>query len=689
MKKIISILLVLVILISSVCSTSVFAAGFDDDDIYFEDNSRWIWSYSGVQKERKNIAVTQGEASTYATSAKNSNTAIVTTDSASNDNQSVKLSSYGHAYNIPLPDLEKNSTYSIEFSYKLGTLDNKNTEASNAFAAMGVYSPTFMDDKLTAAGTDTSKLSKLRFDNCTVGWAAVDRVIGGKYYRYRDDTLEKGAVTANRYYSETTGYTYKDLAGKWIKEKIVFSVKNYNDLHLVIVPQTTSGILLDDFKLEKNYDDYFENADNWILSLRGSETDRRNISVDGTVGINSSGHKGSSYFAVDNTVSLDGQGSSVKLNWATHPSNIALPDLENGKSYRLKFSFKVASNSNSVVANPQIKGIGIYSPKKMEDAITAGDNTSRFTDGTLGWNVFDSYNGTDGIKRYRDETLTSCAANKNSYATVAGDYTYNTANQWYTEELYFKVTKYTDLQLVIIPGDDNSGTFLDNFEFEMVEKVPDELIPGSTPNPGPEGPEDLNVIETLDSASIRAASEGSQGIRVNNRISKAEITKKNIVSYGAIAIRTKRMDTGVTLTLDTQNIATGIAYNTNPNFNELVTDPILRNPTGADTTNYNNFSCVLINIPQKYYGDTYSVRSFAIDKEGNVYYGEVIEVSVFDVVHAILKSDTASQNDKNTADSIVNEIIEANNTNDKIPTYAEWCYQNGFDDNSTAANNNQ
>ena len=471
----------------------VLEKNIEDNDDYFEDNNNWIMSIRGDAENRKNIATTR-EQGKYSYGWSDKTTQTNTTDSANGDGRCIKTTWPDHAYNIPLSGLEKNSTYSIEFYYKVLTQATDGVDTDAAFNAMGVYSPKFMNDKLTAEGAD---ISNLKFDNCTVGWAAVDRVIGGKYYRYRDDTLEKGAVTANRYFEDTDGdYTYAGIQGRWIKEKIEFSVKDYNDLHLVIIPGKTSSILLDDFSLKKissdfSPSDYFENADNWILSLRGSQTDRRNVSVDGTdvEGASSSGLKGSGYFAVDNTVSLDGQGSSVKLNWATHPSNIALPNLEYGKSYRLKFSFKVASNSSSVVANPQIKGIGIYSPKKMEDAITAGDNTSRFTDGTLGWNVFDSYNGTGGIKRYRDETLTSCAANKNSYATVAGDYTYNTANQWYTEELYFKVTEYTDLQLVIIPGDDNSGTFLDNFEFEMVEKVPDELIPGSTPNPGPEGPE--------------------------------------------------------------------------------------------------------------------------------------------------------------------------------------------------------
>ena len=199
----------------------------------------------------------------------------------------------------------------------------------------------------------------------------------------------------------------------------------------------------------------------------------------------------------------------------------------------------------------------------------------------------------------------------------------------------------------------------------------------------------LGVIETENYVGIRAKSTTKgQGIRVKNNISKAEIESKNIVSYGAIAIRKDRMTVGAPLTFATPNIATGVAYNTDSSkFNGVVNPAILREETKDD----NIFSCVLINIPQRYYGDKYSVRSFAIDADGKVYYGEVVEVSVFDVVRTILDPETpnASSNDKNTANNIVDEIIAAanNDPNNKITTYAQWCKNNGYDDYSTAAAN--
>ena len=195
----------------------------------------------------------------------------------------------------------------------------------------------------------------------------------------------------------------------------------------------------------------------------------------------------------------------------------------------------------------------------------------------------------------------------------------------------------------------------------------------------------LGVIETENYVGIRAKSnDKGQGIRVKNNISKAEIGSKNIVSYGAIAIRKGKMAVGEVLTCKTAGIAWGPAYNIKEENckGKIVETPILREETATD----NIFSCVLINIPQRFYDDKYSVRSFAIDEEGNIYYGEVIEVSVFDVVYSILNGDNA--NDIHTANSIVNEIIEADKTDTKgeITTYLDWCRDNGLIDNSEAAN---
>lgn len=193
----------------------------------------------------------------------------------------------------------------------------------------------------------------------------------------------------------------------------------------------------------------------------------------------------------------------------------------------------------------------------------------------------------------------------------------------------------------------------------------------------------LNTVTTHNLAGIRAESNGlKQGIRVKNSLSLKEFENKNIVTYGAIATRKARLARGEAFTLDTEAKVVGIAYNTDEESGfDLVATPILRQQTEDE----NIFSAVLINIPQTYYDDLYLVRSFAIDVNGNIYYGEVTELSVFDVVYSILSSGSAD--DKVTANSVVNEIIAADQSDeaDLITTYAQWCQNNNLIDNSEVA----
>ncbi|MBO5020885.1 MAG: hypothetical protein J6D52_09505, partial [Clostridia bacterium] len=194
----------------------------------------------------------------------------------------------------------------------------------------------------------------------------------------------------------------------------------------------------------------------------------------------------------------------------------------------------------------------------------------------------------------------------------------------------------------------------------------------------------LDVIKTENCAGIRAKSDNlKQGIRVKNAISIAEIENKNIVTYGAVAIKKSNLKIDEALTLSSEKGVVGIAYNTNEdNGYKVVSEPILREYTDTE----NIYSAVLINIKNRYFADSYLVRSFAIDANGSVYYGEVTEVSVFAVVYSILEGENAE--DISTANSIVDEIItaDATDTAGVITTYAEWCAVNGVVDNSASAN---
>ena len=127
--------------------------------------------------------------------------------------------------------------------------------------------------------------------------------------------------------------------------------------------------------------------------------------------------------------------------------------------------------------------------------------------------------------------------------------------------------------------------------------------------------------------SVDAAVSSSQGFRVKTSIYKPLIESRNIVEYGTIAIRTARM-TDTALTIGTANAAKGIAYDAAAGKDVIY----------EENDTHKIFTGVLINIPERFYGSDYTVRSYAKDADGNYYYGDQFTLCVYKVVKAILDS---------------------------------------------------
>ncbi len=172
------------------------------------------------------------------------------------------------------------------------------------------------------------------------------------------------------------------------------------------------------------------------------------------------------------------------------------------------------------------------------------------------------------------------------------------------------------------------------------------------------------VTASESKAAVRAASGSvKQGIRVKSTINKGWIEAESITQYGILAIRTARLD-GAALTCDTTNAAKGVAY-------DAVTKPdaVLYEETETD----NIYAGVMINIPERFYGQTYTVRSYAISSDGDIFYGESFSVCVFDVVKAILAPENAaSADDQATANAIIAQAVAAKATDSSVVTYEEW-----------------
>ncbi len=451
-------------------------------------------------------------------------------------------------------------------------------------------------------------------------------------------------------------------AGKWYTLSFEFNSREFEDLTFTLSKIGGANMWLDNITLTVDYNKYFEDSNNWALSLVGSETNRLNISTDGSDGTYFMGEKGSTYHTTNTDVAYteNGEGTSIKLSYPTHASNIALPEITAGKTYRVKFSYKVVTNANTDMSASQLSGMGIYSPAFMDKAISEGNTDVNFSRGTIGWNVFDRYNGTNGIYRYRDETLLSCSQNANGYVSVTGDYTYNAANTWYTKEFYFTANDYTDLYLVVLPGNSSSVIYLDNFEFEKIEIDNTFAVDGSdTP------------------ISMRKATDGGvkQAIRYKFTVenSKKEgVSGYELLEYGAVAASDKWLTEGE---LPEYDVLTGAGKQTALNKKAVV--GVSYKP--AEDINvmfdYNNsytvFTAALYNIgfngkTTDYYewGTDYIVRPYAVyynrdNAHTVVVYGDEASSSVFAVMNAILTSNDTSDVAV-TDESYVSDMLDSN-----------------------------
>ncbi len=192
--------------------------------------------------------------------------------------------------------------------------------------------------------------------------------------------------------------------------------------------------------------------------------------------------------------------------------------------------------------------------------------------------------------------------------------------------------------------------------------------------------------------AIRAVGNGvaTNGLRVYNDILSGWISNRNMVEYGSIAIRTGYLE-GL---LDREYIAS--AELTYDNLKDYIGRGVgmgVSYSLGTDTANGGNANCTVANatstlwettdtsniytayltgIDPKYYGETYQIRSYAIDANGKKYYGNIAHVSVFDVANAIDVSYTAgeaiSEADQAAFTYFVNENTYAQ--------YEAWCATN-------------
>ena len=155
-----------------------------------------------------------------------------------------------------------------------------------------------------------------------------------------------------------------------------------------------------------------------------------------------------------------------------------------------------------------------------------------------------------------------------------------------------------------------------------------------------------------------ASSTGENGLRIYNKIETGWMAQNRIVEFGSVSLRTQRLK-GAELTLE--NGEAGVAYS-DGTFAE-VTDKIWE-----ETETAKIFTSYLTNINEDFYDENYSIRAYAKSSDGTVIYGDVCEVSVYEILNAIDKGNTADGSEQAETDVNAFNAFTANNT-----LYYEWC----------------
>lgn len=173
---------------------------------------------------------------------------------------------------------------------------------------------------------------------------------------------------------------------------------------------------------------------------------------------------------------------------------------------------------------------------------------------------------------------------------------------------------------------------------------------------------DMSEVKTAynNKAALRSASASStnlNGLRIYNSIEKSWVNTTRIVEFGSIAIR-KELLNDAELTFGMQNAKSGVAYKRGTMAMKL----------WESNKEAYIFTTYLTNIPQEYYGKDYSIRTYAKDYKGNIYYGAIIDVCVFQIANQIDNNADATEVDTAAFYEFVNEETK--------DAYQSWCTEN-------------
>lgn len=274
----------------------------------------------------------------------------------------------------------------------------------------------------------------------------------------------------------------------WSSVSFEFNSGDNTELQFFVIPSASSTqyaanpMYLANFNIQKIVappvqqivpDNYFETPENWGVSVNLSTTRPcKNILIDGisdtTVATGKEVITWAKFSSEKET--QNNNGSSLLINNPNQTSHIKLPDLKTNSTYKLKFAYKPVGGSASADV---LKFVGIFDPEFTQSKITA-DSSLTYSDLKTGFIAVDAYSIlTPSRYRFEDGVYKT----NSKYGRLNAN-AYN-ENEWRFTEFYFSVKDgLSNLYLLISYTTEAGKLYVDGFELEEVESIPDSHLPG-------------------------------------------------------------------------------------------------------------------------------------------------------------------------------------------------------------------
>lgn len=421
MKKFVSILLALTLVLSSVSSVFSFSAAAEStgqtvmDDSYFLYEDHWLingqssakFGSEGQQLESNHLMFTNADYGIHAVDAL-----------PDGSGKGLFMNTAYYLCGIPL-SLQKNTNYDLQFSYYVPQGTTLNAKAS-VLQLVGIFAQDAQDSAFKWDGKGTLAMF----------------ADGGKYTNRTSD------------YSLKYDYTIKSTGiscGQWYTVTLPFYSGENAKLYFGIKTQQNSKIYFKNFKVTQNY---FEDLSNWKIYKN-----------DGT-GDESATELQMNYAAASQT-----GGISLKSYSAVNLNKIKLQGIQKNTDYKVSFKYyttllKTWTFSSKTVYYAVSK-LGIFAP--------AAATANKFDFGANGA-LFYADNNPDGGRRSADAT--TAISGGETVTNPISTFTEGkiTANTWLNAEFCFNSGNYEDLYLMLSCGTGNEMRF-DEFEVTPLETI--------------------------------------------------------------------------------------------------------------------------------------------------------------------------------------------------------------------------